>query len=104
MRNVSSVAASEAGDAGRITTARERKMTVTLDMVLAAPLIVAAEALKFPSDLGPLALFELGGALNGDDDLWELIEANWALECKSPGKLAEVQTVEIETLKLLPEH
>ena len=67
-------------------------------------LVRPALAVGFPESMGTAALFELGGCLNADDDLWEIIEANWALECKSPGKLAEVQTVEIETLKLLPEH
>jgi hypothetical protein len=67
-------------------------------------LVQPALAIGFPASLGVAALFELGGCLTADDTLWELIEANWALECKSPGKLAEVQTVEIETLKLLPGH
>ncbi len=76
--------------------------SVTLDMVLAEPSITDALALGFPSDLGPLALFELGSCL--PDEVWDdLIEPAWQMECKSPPPLADVRAVKQAVLESLSE-
>jgi hypothetical protein len=74
------------------------------DDPVAQCLIRPALAIGFPESLGPAELFKLGGALNQDNELWDLIFKAWDLECASPAPLSDVRDIELAVLRTLPEH
>src|ERR1700730_17269469 len=82
---VRSRTAASPGHSFRITRARERKMTVTVDLTLCKHPLEMAEAAGFPDSLPLDERARLGFALNDDDDLAAEIERNWLLECRAGG-------------------
>lgn len=77
---------------------------IAADDPIAQCLIRPALAIGFPPTLGPAELFKLGGCLNQDNELWDLIFQAWDLECASPAPLSDVRDIEMSVLRSLPEH